>query len=102
MNRPTHRDSAGSQLPLLPIMIWQLFIWPKMGLLVGYVILEKSFGVYWEFFWCHNIVLISPGEQNIEIDMDKQRVYVTSPLSADELLETIKKAGKTCSYVGVA
>ena len=33
--------------------------------------------------------------------MDKQRVYVTSTLSADELLETIKKAGKTCSYVGV-
>ena len=40
------------------------------------------------------------GIDNIEIDMEKQRVYVTSALSSDELLETIKKAGKTCSYVG--
>ena len=47
-------------------------------------------------------MLISPGEQNIKIDMDKQRVYVISTLSADELLETIKKAGKPCSYIGVA
>jgi len=47
-------------------------------------------------------VLISSGEQNIDIDMDKQRVYVTSALSADDLLEIIKKAGKTCSYIGVA
>jgi len=46
-------------------------------------------------------VLNKKGEQNIEINMDKQRVYVTSTLSADELLETIKKAGKTCSYIGV-
>lgn len=61
-----------------------------------------NLGENWEFFWCYNIVLISPGEQNVDIDMDKQRVYVTSTLSADELLETIKKAGKTCSYVGVA
>ncbi|KAL9971640.1 hypothetical protein ACROYT_G017836 [Oculina patagonica] len=47
-------------------------------------------------------VLNKKGEQNIEIDMDKQRVYVTSTLSSDELLETIKKAGKTCSYIGTA
>lgn len=42
------------------------------------------------------------GIDNIEIDMEKQRVYVTSALSSDELLETIKKAGKTCSYIGTA
>ena len=69
---------------------------------VGQLLRQGNFWENWEFFWCHNIVLISPGEQNVEIDMDKQRVYVTSTLSADDLLETIKKAGKTCSYVGVA
>ncbi|CAH3190180.1 unnamed protein product [Porites evermanni] len=42
------------------------------------------------------------GIDNIEIDMEKQRVYVTSALSPDELLEIIKKAGKTCSYIGTA
>ncbi|XP_015778618.1 PREDICTED: copper transport protein ATOX1-like [Acropora digitifera] len=42
------------------------------------------------------------GVDKIEIDMEKQRVYVTSALSADELLETIKKAGKSCSYIGSA
>ena len=50
------------------------------------------------------IIFLSPGGvDNIEIDMEKQRVYVTSAqLSADELLETIKKAGKACSYIGTA
>ena len=50
-----------------------------------------------------NLLFFSPGGiDNIEIDMEKQRVYVTSALSSDELLETIKKAGKTCSYIGTA
>ena len=72
---------------------------------VGCTIVGQHFGVavYRNFHNnYHNIVLISLGEQNVKIDMDKQRVYVTSTLSADELLETIKKAGKTCSYIGVA
>lgn len=47
-------------------------------------------------------LFISGGVDKIEIDMEKQRVYVTSALSADELLETIKKAGKSCSYIGNA
>ncbi|XP_068702564.1 copper transport protein ATOX1-like [Montipora foliosa] len=42
------------------------------------------------------------GIDNIKVDLEKQRVYVTSALSADELLETIKKAGKSCSYIGTA
>jgi len=49
-----------------------------------------------------NLILSSEGIDKIEIDMDKQRVYVTSALSSDELLETIKKAGKACSYIGTA
>ena len=48
------------------------------------------------------LFLSSGGIDNIEVDMEKQRVYVTSALSADELLETIKKAGKSCSYIGTA
>ena len=49
---------------------------------------------------CTNCIPL--GEKDIEIDMDKQRVYVKSTLSSDELLETINKAGKPCSYIGVA
>lgn len=49
---------------------------------------------------CTNCIPL--GEKDIEIDMEKQRVYVKSTLSSDELLETIKKAGKPCSYIGVA
>ena len=48
-----------------------------------------------------NLFVSSEGIDKIEIDMDKQRVYVTSALSSDEFLET-KKAGKACSYIGTA
>ena len=34
--------------------------------------------------------------------MEKQRVYVTSDASAEDLLEVIKKTGKKTSYVGTA
>lgn len=39
--------------------------------------------------------------QNVEIDMEKQKVYVTSSLSGEEVLATIKKTGRECSYVGI-
>lgn len=38
---------------------------------------------------------------NVEIDMEGQKVFVTSTLSGDELLAKIKKTGRECSYVGV-
>lgn len=38
---------------------------------------------------------------NVEIDMEGQKVLVTSTLSSDELLTKIKKTGRECSYVGV-
>jgi copper chaperone len=41
------------------------------------------------------------GVENIDVDMGKQKVYVQSTLPSDKLLETIKKTGKECSYVGV-
>lgn len=65
--------------------------------------------IFLEILWSTSIIVtcnlqffLPGGIDNIEIDMEKQRVYVTSALSSDELLETIKKAGKTCSYVGTA
>lgn len=41
------------------------------------------------------------GVEKVDISLEDQTVLVTSTLSADQLLETIKKAGKTTSYVGV-
>ena len=38
---------------------------------------------------------------NVEIDMEGQKVLVTSTLSGDEVLAKIKKTGRECSYVGV-
>lgn len=65
--------------------------------------------IFLEILWstsiivtCNLLFFLPGGIDNIEIDMEKQRVYVTSALSSDELLETIKKAGKTCSYIGTA
>ena len=39
--------------------------------------------------------------QKIDIDMEKQKVYVTSSLSDEDLLAALKKTGRECSYVGV-
>lgn len=39
--------------------------------------------------------------EKVEIDMEKQKVYVTSSLTGEELLATIKKTGRECSYVGI-
>ena len=38
----------------------------------------------------------------VDIDMEKQRVYVTSDLPSDKLLEIIKKTGKATNYIGTA
>jgi len=47
-------------------------------------------------------VLAKLGETNIEISLEKQRVWVESERSSDELLETLKKTGKAVSYIGTA
>lgn len=41
------------------------------------------------------------GVENILISLPDQKVTVTSTLSADQLLEVIKKTGKKTSYVGI-
>ncbi|XP_067648257.1 copper transport protein ATOX1 [Eurosta solidaginis] len=39
--------------------------------------------------------------EKVSIDLDSKTVLVTSTLTSDELLETIKKTGKATQYVGV-
>ncbi|XP_039281326.1 copper transport protein ATOX1 [Nilaparvata lugens] len=41
------------------------------------------------------------GVDDVQIDLKDQKVLVASTLSADELLETIKKTGKATTYIGV-
>uniref|UniRef100_D3TNL5 Copper transport protein ATOX1 n=1 Tax=Glossina morsitans morsitans TaxID=37546 RepID=D3TNL5_GLOMM len=38
--------------------------------------------------------------EKVNIDLDEKTVLVTSNLSGDELLDTIKKTGKATQYVG--
>ena len=42
-----------------------------------------------------------PEVTKVDIDMEGQRVFVESTLSSEELLATLKKTGRECSYVGV-
>ena len=46
-------------------------------------------------------LLCPSGVSKVEINMDAQRVYVTSTLSGQELLEVLKKTGRECRYIGV-
>lgn len=51
----------------------------------------------------HFIDFIIGKVQDVRIDLDNKKVYVTSAeLSANDLLECIKKTGKTTSYIGAA
>jgi len=40
------------------------------------------------------------GVDYIKIDLPEQKVSVTTALNSDEILETIKKTGKTCQFLG--
>ncbi|KAL5460175.1 hypothetical protein EMCRGX_G033603 [Ephydatia muelleri] len=39
--------------------------------------------------------------KNIKFDMEKQKVYVETSMSGEDVLAIIKKTGRECSYVGV-
>ncbi|GBM24753.1 hypothetical protein AVEN_100622-1 [Araneus ventricosus] len=41
------------------------------------------------------------GVDDFSIDLPNKKVFVTSSLSADTILETLKKSGKETTYVGV-
>ncbi|XP_019647395.1 PREDICTED: copper transport protein ATOX1-like [Branchiostoma belcheri] len=40
------------------------------------------------------------GVEKFDIDLEGKKVFVTSSLSSEEILETLKKTGKATSYVG--
>ena len=48
------------------------------------------------------VVMMSVSEvTKVDIDMEGQRVFIESTLSGEELLATLKKTGRECSYIGV-
>ncbi|XP_015509663.1 copper transport protein ATOX1 [Neodiprion virginianus] len=40
------------------------------------------------------------GIENVKIDLPGKKVFVTTPLSSDEILGYLKKTGKSCTYLG--
>ncbi|EFN73896.1 Copper transport protein ATOX1 [Camponotus floridanus] len=47
-----------------------------------------------------NVLKKKAGVDYIEIDLPEQKVSVTTALNSDEILEAIKKTGKTCQFLG--
>ena len=47
---------------------------------------------------------ICPGGtvEDFNVDLEGKKVSVTSDLSSDDIMETLKKCGKAVSYVGTA
>ncbi|CAK9804992.1 Copper transport protein ATOX1 [Anthophora quadrimaculata] len=41
------------------------------------------------------------GVTNIEIDLQEKKVFVTSTLSSDEVLQVIRSTGRACQFLGV-
>ncbi|KAM0737405.1 Copper transport protein ATOX1 [Formica fusca] len=46
-----------------------------------------------------NVLKKKAGVDNIKIDLPEKKVSVTTALDSDEILETIKKTGKTCQFL---
>ncbi|XP_018336300.1 copper transport protein ATOX1-like [Agrilus planipennis] len=42
------------------------------------------------------------GVENFEIDLENQKVTVTSTLPPEEVLDILKKTGKTVEFIGIA
>ena len=47
------------------------------------------------------ILIIISEVTKVDIDMEGQKVFIESTLSSEDLLATLKKTGRECSYVGV-
>lgn len=58
--------------------------------------LSECFCIRFEF-----ILNLFLGVENFKINLEEKKVFVTSTLSPEEVLESIKKTGKTVSYIGV-
>lgn len=48
----------------------------------------------------HNVLKKKGGIDYIKIDLLEKKVSVTTALDSDEILETLKKTGKTCKFLG--
>ncbi|XP_043506661.1 copper transport protein ATOX1 [Frieseomelitta varia] len=48
-----------------------------------------------------NVLNKKEGIGNVQIDLQGKRVFVTSALPSDEILQVIKKTGKACQFLGV-
>ncbi|CAL1674803.1 unnamed protein product [Lasius platythorax] len=46
-----------------------------------------------------NVLKKKAGVDYIKIDLPEKKVSVTTALDSDEILETIKKTGKTCQFL---
>lgn len=46
-------------------------------------------------------MLLADKIEKLDIDLDGKKVYVTSSMTSDALLEVIKKTGKDTVYVGL-
>lgn len=48
-----------------------------------------------------NVLNKKEGVNDVQIDLQENRVFVTSILPSDEILQIIKKSGKACKFLGI-
>ncbi|KAG7198208.1 hypothetical protein KM043_005616 [Ampulex compressa] len=48
-----------------------------------------------------NVLNKKEGVNNVKINLQEKKVFVTSTLSSDEVLQALKKTGKATEFVGV-
>lgn len=60
---------------------------------------DKYYSLDLKYFKHINHYVFYIGIDNIKIDLAEKKVSVTTALDSDEILETIKKTGKTCQFL---
>ncbi|XP_003490668.1 copper transport protein ATOX1 homolog [Bombus vosnesenskii] len=48
-----------------------------------------------------NVLNKKEGINNVQVDLQGNKVSVTSALPSDEILQVIKKTGKSCQFLGI-
>ncbi|PBC34200.1 Copper transport protein ATOX1 [Apis cerana cerana] len=48
-----------------------------------------------------NVLNKKEGVNDVQIDLQENKVFVTSILPSDEILQIIKKSGKACKFLGI-
>ncbi|XP_054713865.1 copper transport protein ATOX1-like [Uloborus diversus] len=41
------------------------------------------------------------GVEDFSVDLSNKKVFITSSLPTEQLLDTLKKTGKECNYIGI-